>query len=265
MNKSLMRPKCTNALLPMFQDCVHYLAMIKHSMAVVRDVVQFINQGQTPVIAFDQPLFALAKEIQWTMPQDFGEDRMVVMFGGLHIEMAAMKAAGRLLGGSGWTDALVLAEIATSGKANAYLRAAHVKRTRYAHQVTLASLHHLQQHTYRKYLQHVQTTDNAIPVKLHTWCLHRSTESPQFLYWSLVMELEKIIMTLVRSFREANFGLYMAALNELLPWLFALDSTHYLRWLPIHVKDMLQLEHKHPQIKAEFDQGKFTYIAIAVG
>ncbi len=72
------------------------------------------------------------------------------------------------------------------------------------------------------------------------------------------MELEKIIMTLVRSFREANFGLYIAVLDELLPWFFALDSKHYARWLPIHVKDMLQLEHKHPRVKEEFDKGKFT-------
>ena len=50
----------------------------------------------------------------------------------------------------------------------------------------------------------------------------------------------------------------MAVLDELLPWVFALDSTHYSRWLPIHVKDMLQLEHKHPRVKEEFDKGKFT-------
>ncbi len=64
LKKSLVRPKCTSALLPLFPDCAHSVAMIRHSMAVVRDAVQFINQGQTPVIAFDQPLFALAKEIQ---------------------------------------------------------------------------------------------------------------------------------------------------------------------------------------------------------
>jgi hypothetical protein len=32
-----------------------------------------------------------------------GEDHFVVMFGGLHIEMAALKTVGDLLEGSGWT------------------------------------------------------------------------------------------------------------------------------------------------------------------
>ena len=46
-------------------------------MNVVNDVVQHLNPGQTPVIAMDQPLFALAKLIQWNMPETQGEDRSV--------------------------------------------------------------------------------------------------------------------------------------------------------------------------------------------
>ena len=36
----------------------------------------------------DQPLFALAKLIQWKWPEVYGESMHVVMMGGLHIEMA---------------------------------------------------------------------------------------------------------------------------------------------------------------------------------
>ena len=82
------------ALLPLFLENAHSVAMIRHGMNVVNDVVQHLNPGQTPVIAMDQPLFALAKQIQWSMPETHGEDRYVVMFGGLHIEMAAFKALG---------------------------------------------------------------------------------------------------------------------------------------------------------------------------
>ena len=46
---------------------------------------------QVPVLAADQPLYALAKEIQWTWPDSHGEDHFVIMFGGLHIEMAVLK------------------------------------------------------------------------------------------------------------------------------------------------------------------------------
>jgi hypothetical protein len=45
-------------------------------------------------------LFALAKHIQWEIPE-FGEDKFVVMMGGLHIEMASFKMLGKWLSGSG--------------------------------------------------------------------------------------------------------------------------------------------------------------------
>ena len=63
-------------------------AMIKHGMDVIRQAIQFFNPGQIPVITFDQPLFALAKFVQWKWPNTHGERLQVVMLGGLHIEMA---------------------------------------------------------------------------------------------------------------------------------------------------------------------------------
>ena len=82
------------ALLPLFLESSHSSAMIRHGMNVVNDLVQHLNPGQTPVIAMDQPLSALAKLIQWNMPETHGEDRYVVMLGGLHVEMAAFKVLG---------------------------------------------------------------------------------------------------------------------------------------------------------------------------
>ena len=76
--------------------------MIRHSMDVVKNAVEHVNPGQTPVVTLDQSLFALAKQIQWKWPEKYGEDKMVVMFGGLHIEMAALKTLGDWLRGSGY-------------------------------------------------------------------------------------------------------------------------------------------------------------------
>ena len=66
--------------------------MIKHAITVVMKVVEHLNPGQTAVNVFDQPLFALAKEIQWRHPDTMGDDRVVIMLGGLHIELAVLKA-----------------------------------------------------------------------------------------------------------------------------------------------------------------------------
>jgi hypothetical protein len=95
-----------SAIMPLFYEQAKSVAMIQHSMNVIRDATHHLNPGQTPVIAMDQPLFALAKQIQWDKPILYGENKIIIMFGGLHIEMAVMKTLGDWLSESGWTDAL---------------------------------------------------------------------------------------------------------------------------------------------------------------
>jgi len=117
-------------------------------MDVVRNAVEHINPGQIPMVTFDQLLFALAKQIQWKWPQEYGEEKFVILFGGLHIETAALKTVGEWLQGSGWVQALVQAEITSAGTVDSFLRDHIISRTKRAHQVTGAALFTLQQHAY---------------------------------------------------------------------------------------------------------------------
>ena len=60
-----------------------------------------INSGQIPVIAFDQPLYTIAKQIQWKWPEMYGEEKFVIMLGGFHVGKAALFTVGNWLKGSG--------------------------------------------------------------------------------------------------------------------------------------------------------------------
>ena len=82
------------SLMSLFLENAHSAPMILRGMNVIRSAVELVNPGQTPVIAMDQPLFALAKQIQWQCPHTHGEDKLLVMFGGLHIEMAVLRTLG---------------------------------------------------------------------------------------------------------------------------------------------------------------------------
>lgn len=95
-----------SALMPLMRDQAHSVATIKHALEKICETTAFLNPGQTPVVAADQPLYALEKQVQWTWPE-YGEDKCVIMFGGLHIEMAAIRSLGVLLQDSGWTSSLV--------------------------------------------------------------------------------------------------------------------------------------------------------------
>ena len=49
------------SLLPLFHHQTNSVAMIRHSMDVVKAPVNILNPGQIPIITCDQPLYALAK------------------------------------------------------------------------------------------------------------------------------------------------------------------------------------------------------------
>ena len=62
-------------------------------MDIVEAVVQHLNPGQVPMIAVDQPLYALAKQIQWSWTTTTHGEDVFVMLGGLHIEKAILKVS----------------------------------------------------------------------------------------------------------------------------------------------------------------------------
>ena len=91
------------------------------------------------------------------------------MFGGLHVEMTTLKAIGKWLEGSGWTSALVQANVASPGTANSFLKATHVSRTRHAHQVTASTLNILMYNAYHEYCERLDEGDDLLEFK--AWCL----------------------------------------------------------------------------------------------
>jgi len=120
-----------SSLLPLFQEEAASAAMICHAIDVITKAMNFLNQGQVPVLACDQPLCAIAKKIQWNFPTVYGGKKLVVMFGGFHTELASLKALGSWVEDSGWTSVLVQADVTTPGTDDSFLklRAFHAPAT----------------------------------------------------------------------------------------------------------------------------------------
>ena len=95
----------------------------------LRNAVNIVNHGQTPVTGCDQPLYKIAQDIQWTWSETHGGDSYVVMLGGLHIKMTLLKYIAALLNRRGWTSAISQANITTPGTAESFLKASHVTKT----------------------------------------------------------------------------------------------------------------------------------------
>ena len=79
-------PPALRALVPLFYEKSATPAMVKHRMNVQKQAIQYLNPGQIPVTTFDQLLFALAKFVQWKLPDAYGEQKYVVLLSGLHTE-----------------------------------------------------------------------------------------------------------------------------------------------------------------------------------
>ena len=80
--------------MPLFCDNAHSVAMVKHGMDVIMKATELVNPAQIPVLTLDQPLYTIAKQIQWSWPSMYGEEKYVVLMGGLHIEMALLNVLG---------------------------------------------------------------------------------------------------------------------------------------------------------------------------
>ncbi len=254
-SEQVVAPAST-ALLPLFPDDSKSPGMIRHAMDVIKVAVEELNPGQVPVVTLDQPLYAIAKTIQWSWPERYGEHQFVIILGGLHIEMASLKVIGNWLEDSGWVDALIQANVASPGKAESLLKASHITRTRYAHQVTVSSLYILLKRSYASYNANVELTDE--PQTLEDWCAGRVEVIPQFQFWYIALQLQLLVLTYIRSVREGNVLLYIASLTKLSPWFFTTNHFHYARWVHIHVRDMVRLSEALPEIAAEFTKGNFT-------
>ena len=244
-----------NAILPLFVEEASSPSMLRQCMEVVKSAVHYLNPGQTPVISVDQPLYAKLKQLQWNMSESFGEDKLVVLMGGLHTEITGFKALGHWLEGSGGVEVLQEALVTTPGIAQSFLKASHVTRTRHAHQVTACALYIILKKAYDRYVANnsEESTDT-----FSAWCERQKTGSPQFMYWHTSLEWELLFFTFVRSLHTGDFELYVDSLKKLTPWFFSLNNTHYARWMSVHVRDMSCQSQTHPDVAKEFQQGKFV-------
>ena len=180
------------------------------------------------------------------------------MFGGLHIEMAMLKLLGDWLENSGWTNALVQADIASSGVADSFINASHITKTRHVHQVTAASLFALLQQAYNEDYMSDDLDLGQPKLTFDEWCIQWANTSVHFNYWHKTLSLELLLLRYIRSLREGNFQFYLESLAQMMPWMFALDHMHYSRWLSVHIRDMTILAKKHPEVEAEFKSGNFV-------
>ena len=240
--------KCINELLPFLEDSVNSLGMAKHCMMLVEKLVSTINSHQDPVITADQPVYALGKRVQWMYPDRF--KNVVCMMSRLHIEMALLNAIDDWLEGSGWLGVFNKAKISTSGRVDSFLSESHVKRSRYAHLISLFAL--LSMAMAQEVFQESGCSS------YEDWENQLKSKSVNTRYWFIVLEHETLLFIFIRSWRSADFDLFRRCLKEIIPWMFALDHAHYSMPLSVFHHDLERLGDTNEKIFQNFMEGRFV-------
>ena len=225
----IVDPPALCAMLPLFYEKSATPAMVKHGMDVQKQAIEYLNPGQIPVTIFDQPLFALAKFVQWKWPDTYGEQKYVGMFGGLHIEMALWNTLGDVLENSGWTAALTEAEVASSGTASSFLKVAYLAKTRHAHQITLLAL---------KKLQHDAFLQSASNISEEAWVETICKQRSHIHILGLYSEARNPYTSICSYSQRKKF---LSVCQKMAPLFFALDHVNYARWMSVHIHDMKSL------------------------
>ena len=134
------------------------------------------------------------------------------------------------------------ADVTSAGRAEALINGSHVTWTRYAHQVTSLSLSILERMPIR--YTAVCEKNGAELLSLKTW--FKQGKVPQFKYWQMVYDMEMLLLRFERSIRTGDLFLYEKPWDEIADWAFILDHYNYARWLPVHLRDMMNVRVKHP-------------------
>ena len=139
-----------------------------------------------PCPSSDQPLYALAKQIQWSWPTTLGEEHYIVIFGGLHIggSQDPWRSPGRQWMDSSTCSCWCCYQWNSRFFSEGMSCDSHAKDT-LNYQITATSLYLLMKKAYNDSIE-VSADENQVTY-FEMWCIDRANLYPQFQFWSMTM------------------------------------------------------------------------------
>ena len=200
--------------------------MQKHCIEVSKNATDSLNPGQVAVDTIDQPVYALTRRFQQMFPDSPGPGKYLPMFGGLHIEKP-------LIAGNGLAQFLDQAKVSITGAGNVVVNVFQITSAWYLLQVRLCA----EYKAVRVVFDSSESTDD-----IQDWMEKKASESRMFHYWKMIFDLQILILMFIWSQRERDFALYDQVLKSIMKYIFAFNHYNYVRWLTIHVDDLIKLE-----------------------
>ena len=77
--------KCSSVMLLLLQNEVATHAMVRHTMDIIDKVHKKLKLDQPLVITVDQLIYAIGKQVHWLYLDEYGDHKVLMMMGPLHI------------------------------------------------------------------------------------------------------------------------------------------------------------------------------------
>ena len=245
-----------------------------------------VGDGHRPIITLDGDLYDRAVKLK-----DY-KTNWCIRLGALHTTMAALKCLGKYIEGSGLDTAWEAAGIYGSATVRQIIDGRHIYWCIEAQTITLIALFTLyiqlafsdkernelmwqikpavdafQAYTdeqkqfnsdqFKLQINEVQRvlSENHGFAKLSDSKIQVKGIQKFFINY---MNQVEVLLTCIAATRTCNWGLYLAKMEELLPYFHARDHYNYGRWGPLYVADLLELQHNDPETWVFLDGGNFA-------
>ena len=76
-------------------------------------------------------------------------------------------------------------------------------------------------------MQRTTNPDDIEISDIFSWCSEQEKTISQFQLWTTILNLELLVLSFVRSYRESDFRLYKESLSSLIPY-FVCPGSHQL-------------------------------------
>lgn len=77
-------------------------------------------------------------------------------------------------------------------------------------------------------------------------------------YWLMYVDMVSILKRFIKAERAGKWLDHLAEIQHMLPYIVAATYTNYISCLPLYLKEMRDLEEKHPAVYNNFIRGHFT-------
>jgi hypothetical protein len=277
----------TIAYLPFLNNPPTEFDTIYTAMLRLVQLAQNLNQKHI-IIAADLAIYSKAQEILWNEPPAIS-GKVTLQLGGMHLTMAFIASIGFIYRDGGLSSMLVDTDVYAPNSCKQMLEGKQYSRAIRGLTLCADALSRLFLDCLKKWM--AENQNEEFPTEFPTYYFVEEIKNGRFKqddlkdllkklgplknkvtefedygkrasftfgYWLPFLKAVDLLLNVLKAERTADFELHLECIQKLLPYLTAGGRHLYAKWVPIYLKDMLELKLMNPKMYQYLKRGNFV-------